>query len=282
MPTITVPVRAVVAATPRTRILTLDLRGVPFEFGAGQAVMVGLHGSPLRKPYSIASAPSEVRRRSVLELLLLVDESGGPDPHLERATAGTPLDMEGPFGSFGLDDTVPDAALLVAGGTGIAPLRSMIVEWLSRDAERPGQAPLASRAARAPQLSLVYSARLPEELAYREELEALQARGRLRLFLTVTRGAPAPRPASGHHGRALAVDPNRGDAAHVAGRTGGDGGGKPWAGRRGRIDEAMLARALPSPRAHVVACGPPRLVDDVRRVLARLGVAEERFHTQRI
>lgn len=232
MPSITVPVREVVAATPRTRILSLDVRQAPFDFAAGQAVMVGLHRSPLRKPYSIASAPSEVRRHAVLELLLLVDDSGGPDPHLERATAGTTLDVEGPFGSFGLDHAVPDAALLVAGGTGIAPLRSMIVEWLG--------------AARAPRLALVYSARSSDELAYRDELEAVQTSGRLSLDLTVTRE------------------------------------GEPWTGRRGRIDEALLAKALPSPRAHVVVCGPPRLVDDVRSALPRLGVAEERFHIQRI
>ena len=29
--------------------------------------MVGLHGSPLRKPYSIASAPWEVRKTGVLQ-----------------------------------------------------------------------------------------------------------------------------------------------------------------------------------------------------------------------
>ena len=38
----------------------------------------------LRKPYSIASAPSETARTGNIELLVQVDDSGGPDPHLER------------------------------------------------------------------------------------------------------------------------------------------------------------------------------------------------------
>ena len=129
--------------------------------------MVGLHGSPLRKPYSIASAPSETARTGHIELLVQVDDSGGPDPHLERAAPGTRLDVEGPFGSFSLPSVEDEPALLmVAGGTGIAPLRSMMIEALNRPVP--------------PRISLVYSARSVDELAYRDELEALAAAGRIR------------------------------------------------------------------------------------------------------
>jgi ferredoxin-NADP reductase len=227
----TLPVREVVHATPRTRIISIDLRDSDFAFAAGQAVMVGLHGSPLRKPYSIASAPWEVSKTGVMRLLLQVDDIGALDPHLELAAPGTPLDLEGPFGTFGLPEDVVEPLLFIAGGTGIAPLRSMIMEHVVR----PRSSPVA----------VVYSARSAEELAFRTELDALLHAGRLRSFFTVTRD---------------------------------DAG--PWTGRRGRINEELLRRALPSPEARCLICGPQQLVTDVRAVLIGLGVSGENILTE--
>lgn len=179
-------VREVVHATPRTRIIRLDAGAQPFEFRAGQAVMVGLHGSPLRKPYSIASAPWEVVRTGVMQLLLQIDDSGALDPHLELAAPGTTLDVEGPFGAFGLPDgAAPDPLLFVAGGTGIAPLRSMLMERLSRASTAP--------------IAIVYSARSAEAFAFRPELDALQEAGRVQVHFTVTREEGGPWP--GRRGR---------------------------------------------------------------------------------
>ena len=170
----TLRVLSIRIATPRTRIISLDLNGGHFSFQAGQAVMVGLNGSLLRKPYSIASAPMEASRSGTVDLLLQLEDSGGPDPHLELADEGTLLDVEGPFGSFGLPDRTPVAGLLfVAGGTGIAPLRSMLIERLA--AEQP------------PAMSVVYSARSADELVYAGEIADLARTREIRAFLTVTR-----------------------------------------------------------------------------------------------
>lgn len=229
----TLPVRDVVVATPRVRVLRLDTSATPFTFAAGQAVMAGLHGSVLRKPYSIASAPTEARRRGWIELLVQVDDSGGPDPHLELAGPGTALDLEGPFGSFALPTLDQSASvLLVAGGTGIAPLRSMLMEALAQ--------PSPAR------ISVVYSARSVDELAYRDELEALAAERRISLVMTVTR------------------EPRQG-----------------WSGRRGRIDRGLLAETLPARDAWCLVCGPPPLVEDVRLGLAALGVPDRQIVVER-
>jgi ferredoxin-NADP reductase len=225
---ITIAVRHVAPATPRTRIISLDLSSTTFKFTAGQAVMLGLHGSPLRKPYSIASAPWELEKTGQLQVLAQVDDTGSPDPHLELAASGTLLDLEGPFGSFGLPATTADGLLFIAGGTGIAPLRSMLIERLARP---PHEA-----------MGLVYSARSPEEFAFRTELDALRAAGRLAVHFTVTR-----HPDSG------------------------------WTGRRGRIDGSLLADALPSTRSHCLICGPQQLVNDARALLLNLGVDEDRL-----
>jgi benzoate/toluate 1,2-dioxygenase reductase subunit len=169
--TITVAVRHVTNATPRTRILSLDLTTDSFPFTAGQAVMVGVHAHALRKPYSIASAPWEVTKTGVMQVLVQIEDTS-LDPHLERATPGTSLDVAGPFGSFVIpDDSAP--LLFVAGGTGIAPLRSIMLERLARPS--------------APAMALVYSARSAEEFAFRAELEALSAAKRISSHFTVTR-----------------------------------------------------------------------------------------------
>ena len=170
---ITVAVRQITRATPRIRILNLDLRATPFAFAAGQAVMLGLNGSPLRKPYSIASAPWEVSKSWIMQVLVQVEDSGGLDPHLELASPGTLLDLEGPFGAFGLPERVDRPLLFVAGGTGIAPLRSMLIEHLSRPARNPA--------------ALIYSARAVDEFAFRPEFSALESAGRIATYFTVTR-----------------------------------------------------------------------------------------------
>lgn len=230
MPT-TVRVRHVTHATPRTRILTLDFSGTAFPFAAGQAVMVGLHASPLSKPYSIASAPWELQQTGTLQLLTQIDNTGSPDPHLELATPGTLIDVEGPFGSFGLPlefDTVP--LLFLAGGTGIAPLRSMLMDRLARP--------------RVPAIGVVFSARSAEEFAYRAELEAMAAAGRIKVWFTVTR-------------------PD-----------------EQWTGRRGRIDAALLTEALTSLDTCCLACGPPALVSGVTELLLKAGVKPDRVLTE--
>ncbi|MCC7034703.1 MAG: hypothetical protein IT179_17915 [Acidobacteria bacterium] len=229
----TLTVRAIVRATPRTRLLRLGLGTHGFHFRAGQAVMAGLHGSPLRKPYSIASAPREAARNGWIDLLVQVDDAGGPDPHLELAAPGVGVDVEGPFGHFVLPPAVPGGSLLlVAGGTGIAPLRSMLIDTLDHPSP--------------PRVGVVYSARAVEELAYRDELEALAAAGRITLRMTVTR----------------------------------DGHGA-WAGRRGRIDQALLAEALPSADAICLLCGPPALVRDITARLRGLGVPDHAVVVER-
>ena len=136
-----------------------------FTLPAGQAVMAGLHGSPLRKPYSIASAPAETGAHGIIELLVQVDDSGGPDPHLELATPGTPLDVEGPFGTFALPPLGRRSAVLLGGRR--HRHRAAAVD-AGRGA-RTGTVPTRTRD--------LQRAHRSDEIAYRDELEAL-ARGR--------------------------------------------------------------------------------------------------------
>jgi len=169
---LTLPIRWVTASTPSTRLLRLDLGTQPFAFRSGQAALVGAHGQTHRRPYSMASSPDDARRHRRIDFLLKVDSAGVAGLHLPDLARGARVDLEGPFGSFTLPDTFAPAYLFVAGGTGIAPLRSMLRHLIAIDTRVP--------------IAVLYSARTTSEFAYREELERLARRGLIRLMLTVT------------------------------------------------------------------------------------------------
>jgi NAD(P)H-flavin reductase len=233
VPSLVLPARDVLSATPRTRILRLALDGRPFPFLAGQAVLAGLPGGSVKKPYSIASPPGDAARNGTIELLVQVEDADTADPHLERVTPGMAVEITGPFGSFVLPDPLPERDLLfVAGGTGIAPLRSIMWDAFERE--------IVDR------VSVVYSARSPEEFAYERELRELAEAGRIELYLTVTRET-----------------------------------GQTWGGLRGRVDRHLLANALHGPETRCFLCGPPALVADATDWLYEAGIDPHRILTER-
>jgi ferredoxin-NADP reductase len=227
---LTLPVRSVVAATPLTRLIRLDLGSRPFVFQAGQAARIGTHGQTERRPYSIASSPEDAVRHHRLEFLVKADALGTIGPHLASLERGTRIDFEGPTGAFTLGPAAP-AYLFIAGGTGISPLRAMLRHLIAAGADA--------------RVSMLYSARVPEELAFREELERLARRDLIQLHLTIT----------------------------------GEAGGT-WEGRRGRISLEALERALPSKAAECYLCGPPSMVEDVPPLLRQLGVPSHHVRTE--
>lgn len=173
-PAVTLPIAGIAAATPRSRLVTLDLEGTAFPFAAGQAVLVGDHGQAVRRPYSIACSPERSAETRTLELLVGLDDLGQAGPHLALSGAGERVDVEGPLGTFTFPPTLTQRRLLfVAGGTGIAPLRAMLDHALRRHP--------------AGRVSLLYSARRADEFAFLTELQALANTTRLELHPTVTR-----------------------------------------------------------------------------------------------
>lgn len=222
----------VARATPRTRRLQLRL-DAPFRFRAGQAVYVGVSDSGQRAPYSIASAPA-LAAEGGLELLVPADGAFGQVSLAPEAVVGARLDVDGPIGSFGVPhDAAAAPLLLVAGGTGIAPIRSVVLDRLGR-----GRGSL---------MTLVYSARTPDEFAFGDELLAWLGRGVVDVHMTVTRDdAPAS-----------------------------------IATRAGRVNDALLRAALPSPGAWCLVCGPAGFVQTATESLRGIGVPEERIVVER-
>jgi ferredoxin-NADP reductase len=169
---LTLPIRDVIAATPRARGVRIDLDGHDFSYAAGQALLIADQGYEKLRPYSIAGSPEDAQRDRCLELLVGVDADGSPGAHL-TLNPGQLVEVEGPLGSF----TFPPAPeerrfVFIAGGTGIAPLRAMLRHALVLPHRNIG---------------LFYSARTPDDFAYERELRTLAADGAIELRQTVTR-----------------------------------------------------------------------------------------------
>jgi ferredoxin-NADP reductase len=117
---------------PGVRHLVLETAdGAAFDHLAGQWVKLYLPGG-VERDYSIASAPGE-HGAARLALLVTKVEGGPGSGALHAMQPGEELDALGPNGLFVREDAEQSApALFVGTGTGVAPLRAMIVDALGR------------------------------------------------------------------------------------------------------------------------------------------------------
>jgi ferredoxin-NADP reductase len=166
-------VAGAVQETPRVRTLVLEADGWTGH-RAGQHVDVRLtaeDGYQAERSYSIASAPGEPPAITV-EVL----QDGEVSPYLvDEVRDGDRFEIRGPIGGYFVWDGSGDApVLLIAGGSGVVPLMSMI---------RHRAAIVSSTPTR-----LLYSSRSYEDVIYRAELED-PADG-LEVFHTLTRSQP--------------------------------------------------------------------------------------------
>jgi ferredoxin-NADP reductase len=169
---LTLSIREVLPATPRARIVRIDLGGGRLTYLAGQALLIGTPGYEPRRPYSIAAAPEDTEHDGWLEFLVGVDAQGIAGPHLDL-TPGSLVQVEGPVGRFTFPaHSEEQRFVFIAGGTGIAPLRAMLRHALH----------VKHRA-----IGLLYSARTPGEFAYEAEFRTLARDGLIELRQTITR-----------------------------------------------------------------------------------------------
>jgi NAD(P)H-flavin reductase len=111
-------------------------------------------------------------------LLHTVRRVGAVSAALSRAKRGDVVGVRGPFGSdWGVEDAEGADLVLVAGGIGLAPLRSALHHALSRR-RRFGR------------VVLLVGARSPEEMVFRRELDRLAARPDVAVEVTVDRAGP--------------------------------------------------------------------------------------------
>lgn len=98
-------------------------KALRLRFLAGQYCRIRIPGTDEWRSYSMASGEHE---QGKLRFLVRVLPSGAMSDYLRtEARAGLPLDLEGPIGGFVLEPA-PRPHVLVAGGTGLAPMLSML------------------------------------------------------------------------------------------------------------------------------------------------------------
>jgi predicted ferric reductase len=120
-------------------------------------------------PFSLSAAPNaQWLRLTVTAVGTHTDRLGGLEP-------GTRVIAEGPFGTFTAERRTRRKALLIAGGSGIAPIRALL-EDMPDDT------------------MVVYRARSADDLVFRDELDALaKRRGSQVVYVVGGRDEPGPR-----------------------------------------------------------------------------------------
>lgn len=215
--------------TPTSMTFRFSIQGSGFRYRSNQAIRLVLPWvrdpwGPARS-FSLSSSPTETEHISVTAKM-----TGSPFKEALRAlTPGQQCDVIGPLGDLLFDPTRD--SLFIAGGIGVTPFRGMIRYAADTGARRL--------------MILLYSARTPEEFAFRAELDSIaRVDPHLEVRYTVTR-------------------PTESD--------------QPWDGRTGRIDPPMVRealRGLDRPKVYVV--GLPEMAREVLAFLRDpLGVVED-------
>ncbi len=237
----------------------LDLPGWPGH-RAGQHVDIRLtaeDGYQAQRSYSIASAPEDDLLTLTIERL----DDGEVSPYLtDVLEPGDELELRGPIGGYFVwEASLPGPLQLIAGGSGIVPLRAMLRHWAAADR------PVAAR--------LLYSARSLDDAIYREELLGLAAYDEARrpdradagVARRLVRPSRAHRPRARRRGGMAAA----GAAAHL--RVRADRlrrGGRGAAGGERPPTRQHQDRALRTDRR--LSHGRPRRQRDRRRALRGL------------
>jgi ferredoxin-NADP reductase len=172
-------VAAIRDETPSVRTVAFSL---PQWTGhlAGQHVDVRLtsdDGYQAERSYSIASPSGRI---ALIEITVERIANGEVSPFLtEQLALGDTIELRGPLGGyFTWSPDNPAPLMLIAGGSGIVPLMSMLRTW--------------AKAVNRPPARLLYSSRNFEEIIYRSELDRLiAAQNCFSIAQALTRGVPA-------------------------------------------------------------------------------------------
>jgi ferredoxin-NADP reductase len=188
-------------------------------------------GYHAQRSYSVSSSPLD---EGQIELTIDLLDDGEVSPYFhEVVQEGDQVELRGPFTSYFVwRGEAP--VLLVGGGSGVVPLMAMLRHRATN--------------ASAVDARLLVSARSPEDVFYRAELESLAAGAGLTVHHTFTRQAPAG-----------------------------------WSGFCRRVDAEMLCAVGPAPtrRPRIFVCGPTAFVERAADLLITLGHEPATIRTER-
>ncbi|MER6910372.1 benzoate 1,2-dioxygenase electron transfer component BenC [Streptomyces sp. NPDC000594] len=157
----TATVTAVERHSGRVVGLTLDLDDRrTLDFLPGQYVNITVPGTDQHRSYSFSSGPNQ---RAASFLVRIVDGGAMSGYLTERARPGDRIEFTGPMGTFYLRP-LTRPALFLAGGTGLAPLLSMLEKLAQGQGQGQGQAPVAHP------VHLLYGVTTDEDLVHLDTL----------------------------------------------------------------------------------------------------------------
>jgi ferredoxin-NADP reductase len=164
--------------TTHVKTITLEVPGLA-DYKPGQHVDIRLtaaDGYQAERSYSIGSAPGD---GAGLDLTVERVEGGEVSPFLhDELVVGDTFEVRGPIGGYFVwDASMAGPLLLVAGGSGIVPLMSIIRHRARIGSSTP--------------CTLLYSSKTAADIIYAAELERLAGRDDgLRVIHTLTREQP--------------------------------------------------------------------------------------------
>jgi ferredoxin-NADP reductase len=160
MKTVQVTLQNVRDEAPGVKSLLFEYDKNNFQYKPGQIVLLfPEEGNPnLRHAFSIASSPTE-------DFLMISTKIRDESPYktrLNHLKQGDVVSLMGPAGQFGLTEQSTDQIVLLGGGIGITPFRS-IVKYAT-DKKLPNK------------ITLLYSNKTPEDIVYKHEWEEYEER----------------------------------------------------------------------------------------------------------
>lgn len=156
--------------TPTVRELTFErLDGRPMEFAAGQWVNlilpvaestgadpVGGGPATLKRSYSIASPPDGTSR---FEIAVTLVQGGPASTWLHAVLPGAVVPVTGPQGFFVRPPATAPPSLMIATGTGVTPIRSMVAAAMAAQSRAP--------------ISLLLGVRSEDDVLYGDQFSAM-------------------------------------------------------------------------------------------------------------
>ncbi len=246
-----------------TYAFQFDLGSQPFEYRPGQTVDL-IEPDPKykdeagnRRTFSIADAPGRERL-----LVATRDRGSAFKRSLIEAPLGARVDLEGPYGSFTLPQ-VPSDVVLLAGGIGVTPFRSMVEDTRERSLDHT--------------LTLIHSSRTPEEAPFLDELIRWGVES-----AKETSSGKVPRKHrwdARNSGASTATSSGRPPFVYVPTMTQAARSKRGWQGERRRVAPDLLDDLLPADRNSSIyyVAGPERFVQGAVDALKKVGVEEDQI-----
>lgn len=142
-----------------------------FQYHPGQFFILRLrdgNGENIERSYSAANWDDS----GVLEFVVRIEPHGQMSSMIDQLKEGDQIDIKGPFGRFGDVPADTKKLVLIAGGVGISPIRSMLQKTLSNGDEFPVQ--------------LFYGFRTGADFLFEEEIRTASEQDRIDVIPAVS------------------------------------------------------------------------------------------------